>query len=347
MTTTRTFLQNASTRHAIFVQRFSGQQVAKMNAQLLALRRRLIKKLRKVDTTNFTKKRLEVLVTQLNVLLDKGYNQIGKEFRLDIKDFAAYEAEFSKRMFDNATKTSFTLPSNTLIEASVLQTPLKLSSKNIKFTTALKTLSKANKKRIINTITDGIIAGEPTKGIIKQLREQGHIEERHASALVRTTTNHVSTQARQATIDNNKDIIESVEWVSTLDGKTTSTCQALDGKVFPIDSGPRPPMHWGCRSTVIPIVKEEFKVNTSSDTRRPAKGPDGREEVSGKTTYQSWLNKQPKQFQVEVLGEARAELFRQGNLSLDRFVDKNYQPLTLSELRKKEPLAFEKAGLDD
>jgi len=348
MATTRTFLQNASTRHAIFVQRFSGQQVAKMNAQLSALRNRLIKKLRNVDTTTFTKKRLEALVVQLNVLLDKGYAQIGKELGKDLKDFGVYEAEFSARMFDKATKTSFALPSNTLIEAAVLQTPLKLSTGNISVSKALKTLSKANKKLTINTITDGIIAGETSQDIIKKLREQSPIERRHASALVRTTTNHVSSIARQATIDNNADIVEGYEWVSTLDGRTTQTCQALDGQVFKTGQGPKPPQHWGCRSTTIPVVKEEYRVDVKSKTTRPAKGPDGKTEmVSGRTTYQSWLKKQPKEFQVDVLGETRAELFRNGGLSLDRFVDKNYQPLTVKELRKKESLAFDKAGLDE
>ena len=59
----------------------------------------------------------------------------------------------------------------------------------------------------------------------------------------------------------------------------------------------------------------------------------------------SRLKNQSKEFQVDVLGEKRAKLFRDGNLHLDRFTDSKGNTLTLDELRKKEPMAFDKAGL--
>jgi hypothetical protein len=82
------------------------------------------------------------------------------------------------------------------------------------------------------------------------------------------------------------------------------------------------------------------------DNQRPAVGADGPEQdVSAKMDYQSWLKTQPNAFIDEVLGATKGALFRDGGLTLDKFVDHNYQPLTLEQLKKAEPKAFDKAGL--
>jgi hypothetical protein len=45
------------------------------------------------------------------------------------------------------------------------------------------------------------------------------------------------------------------------------------------------------------------------------------------------------------LGIAKAKLFRDGKLSIGRFVDDQGRVLSLDDLRELEPLAFEQAGL--
>lgn len=57
-------------------------------------------------------------------------------------------------------------------------------------------------------------------------------------------------------------------------------------------------------------------------------------QVSARTTYDDWLRKQPKSFQVEVLGPSRAKLFRDG-LKLDKFIDRDGGELSLAELMAK------------
>ena len=111
--------------------------------------------------------------------------------------------------------------------------------------------------------------------------------------------------------------------------------------------GPTPPAHWGCRSVIVPVVKPEYAVFGKEDRERPAVGADGVENVKGTRNYESWLKKQPASFQDDVLGAEKGKLFRQGGLSLDRFVDSNYRPLTLSELRAREPAAFKRANIND
>jgi len=63
------------------------------------------------------------------------------------------------------------------------------------------------------------------------------------------------------------------------------------------------------------------------------------------TDYNSWLRTQPPSFQADVLGPARAKLFREGGLSLDRFVDSTGRQYTLLELARDNARAFGRAGL--
>ena len=62
--------------------------------------------------------------------------------------------------------------------------------------------------------------------------------------------------------------------------------------------------------------------------------------------YSQWLKRQSAKFQDEVLGPTKGKLFRRGDVTLDRFVDRRTgRPFTVAELRKREAAAFEEAAL--
>lgn len=67
--------------------------------------------------------------------------------------------------------------------------------------------------------------------------------------------------------------------------------------------------------------------------------------VPASTTYSEFLGRQSVQFQDEVLGRSRAKLFRDGELTLQTFVDASGKTRTLDDLRALYPQAFTKAGL--
>ena len=52
-------------------------------------------------------------------------------------------------------------------------------------------------------------------------------------------------------------------------------------------------------------------------------------QVPAQTTYQDFLKRQTPEFQDEVLGAARGELFRKGGLKLDQFIGSEGETLTL------------------
>lgn len=187
-------------------------------------------------------------------------------------------------------------------------------------------------------------------------------------ALVRTSIVDVVDRVRQELFNANSDIIDEEQYVATLDSRTTPVCRSLDGKRFPVGQGPRPPMHWRCRSIRVPVIdgsvlgtrpakpvtekilrREYESSNTSLSFRewrkrriRELVGP-----VPAATTYQEWLERQSAEFQDEVLGATRGALFRRGNLTLERFVNRaTGKEWTLADLSRREAEAFRAAGLD-
>jgi SPP1 gp7 family putative phage head morphogenesis protein len=72
---------------------------------------------------------------------------------------------------------------------------------------------------------------------------------------VRTLAAHVSSQVTDAIAARNPRDVLGVRWVSVLDSRASDICQGLAGQVFPAHDGPRPPAHFNCRSTVVPVFR--------------------------------------------------------------------------------------------
>ena len=196
---------------------------------------------------------------------------------------------------------------------------------------------------VVRRIEQGLSIGSDIDDIVKSIRgtrkmnfEDGVLvkPKKELTGLVRTAAAQVSASAREMTYDENTDVVKGVRIVATLDARTTPVCRAQDGKVYDVDKGPRPPFHWNCRTTTVPVLKsfEEMGLTGLNDipagTRASMNGP-----VPADMTYDKWLRTQPVGFQDRVLGKEKAELFRNG-LTLDKFVNDYGKSLTLDELRK-------------
>lgn len=220
-------------------------------------------------------------------------------------------------------------------------------------------------------------------GSVNQRGKDGvtEITRRAATSITRTAVNSYSNAAKREFFKANADVFEMEIYVATLDSRTTPVCRANDGKQFPIGKGPIPPLHWNCRSFRVAQIHGEAigsrpaKAVTNAQLLREyaakagikpvgnrASLPRGHKgafdtfsrgrirELTGvidaKITYQVWLERQPSSFVVDVLGPTRAKLFRDGNLKLDRFVNRRGDELTLSQLARRDKAAFVAAGLD-
>lgn len=245
-------------------------------------------------------------------------------------------------------------------------------------------------RRIHSAIQLGMVAGESSSVIARRVAGTGILKgadgvteatRRQVAAVTRTAVMHVSSNARNEFIQSNADIIDAELYVATLDSRTTPVCKANDGKRFPVGSGPRPPLHWQCRSLRVAAFDGEMLGN------RPAKAsttkqllrefteerklpkvtrrddlPHGTKtaydafarkrireltgQVPSSTSYQKWLERQSREFQEDTLGKTKAKLFRDGGLTLDKFVAADGSELTLAQLSVKSASAFRAAGLD-
>lgn len=161
---------------------------------------------------------------------------------------------------------------------------------------------------------------------------------RGAEATVDTVVQFSMSSARLRQVEKVLDHAVGYTWVSILDGRTSAICRSLSGKVFEYGKGPVPPMHYRCRSHIVPIFRKDAPL-----TGGASKAADTTEQ------YYSWLKRQPEAFQDDVLGPTWSKLFRNGGLSPEEFaakvLNKRYEPLTLKELRKKFPEIFNRAGL--
>lgn len=169
---------------------------------------------------------------------------------------------------------------------------------------------------------------------------------KNADAIARTAIQHTATVAREAFHQANGDVIIGEKIVATLDNRTTVICRSLDGKIYPLGVGPRPPFHLRCRTTFVPeMADSEFNnLLSEGETRASTNGP-----VSSDQTYYQWLERQPDEYQDKAIGKARAILLRDGGLSAEKFaalqLDKNFEPLTLEQMRQLAPEAFNRAGI--
>ncbi len=145
-----------------------------------------------------------------------------------------------------------------------------------------------------------------------------------ARTVARTIINGVSNAARIETLFANEDAIDGIEFLATLDARTSHICGALDGTVWRGDEmkhARRPPLHPNCRSTLIPVVdlidpKTGEKIEETAE--RPAQNADGSySQVAAKTTFKDYFESQPETFQREWLGEKRFELWKSDKLKFE------------------------------
>jgi SPP1 gp7 family putative phage head morphogenesis protein len=345
---TRQYLIDTHTKHKIFLLRKAGGMYKQMLPFLKQLQEEL-EEIIKNSPTVYSRERYKQIFLDIAALHQTIISKMGKAILKQAKALSAYEAQFAKGLAEKAVVADFNSPNLNQIYSAVFTSVLdrqvigeggfnpKISKKGSKTVQdLLEDFGQAKSVKAIQIIRNGFVLGKVTSDIVTDLRQQTvSLNRRQAKTLAVTITNHVASQSHKAFYQENLDIIKGFQVVATLDDATTLTCGALDGKVFPVDEFEEPPYHWNCRTTYIPVFDDELN-KSNIDGTRPAQKENGEyERVNTKTTYNSWLKSQSADFQDEILGPARGKLFR-GGLSVDKFVDENFSPITLDELKAKD-----------
>ena len=196
------------------------------------------------------------------------------------------------------------------------------------------------------TVRTGLLSGEPTEDIVRQLMGNLEFGQRAGTPLqaalsgdagfkmarhqirtvVRTSVNQVSNAASKQVYKANEDVTEKYRYVATLDSRTSALCASLDGQEFEYDKGPEPPQHFNCRSTTVAVIDwdglrkkyPKLKFDDPAEGKRAAAGG----MVPADTTYGKWLHGQraktksgklsqftPGPRQIEALGKEKAKYF--------------------------------------
>ena len=318
------FLFNANIRHAHFTARFAVSAASGLRKAVTQSRRLTNRLLRNTELRGMPRAQQLLLLRRINQEVTKLYKAEEKKVLESMKAFSNSEQEFSLEMLKKGVEAPINPTTNKLTNNLVFDKPSNFGGpKKIVIDAALRDFGKAKTNAILRTMRDGITQGQTNQQIRRGVTSVAStLATRHADTLVRTMVNHVSTGTRDALYKKNRDIVDEVRWSSTLDARTSDICMSLDGQVFPIDSGQRPPAHPNCRSTVVPVIKKEHDILPGIETKttRFSRGEEGKRQVGSKVTYGPWLKSQPLGFQNEVLGPARAALFRKGGLPIDSFV---------------------------
>jgi hypothetical protein len=357
--------------HQVNLQRLSNGVVRRMIALLNRLDADLFAQittaLERLPPESFTVERLEGLLSSIRALNAQAYDAIVRALPPELRQITDYEAGFQLKLFESAIPQQVIAQAgvNAVNAQQVYAAALSRPFQGRLLSEWMQSLEADRGARVRDAIRIGYGEGQTLGQIVTRLRgtrarnyEDGIIEidRRNAEAVVRTAVSHVAANTKDLFYAANKDLVRAVQWLSTLDTRTTLQCQVRDGLTYtpeshkPIDhgvpwlSGPGK-LHWNCRSSSVPILRSfrdlGIPIDELSETTRASM--DG--QVPAETTYNEWLTKQSAARQDEVLGPTRGKLYRNGGLPIDRFTNDKGVFLTLDELRKMDAAAFNRAGV--
>ena len=208
----------------------------------------------------------------------------------------------------------------------------------------IASISLSQQRKIKDVVRKGMIDNLAVNKIAKNVGSSIDLPTAQLKTLSRTAITETSSNISNASYKLNEDVIDGYQYVATLDSRTSLICSRLDGKVFRLDSktGVRPPQHFNCRSTTVPIVKSYNDIKNTSSSRiskrrlsrlNTSKRAAFNGQVPGKMNFEEFLRQQDLEFKLAVLGnKRRVDIFDLGKLKFTQFSTKNGQLISVSRL---------------
>lgn len=347
-------------RHQVYLERFKSALVNDFDRAILQIEDKIVSVLAKLDNPNLgdmNRAELNIVLGKLRQIENQGYAAQLDRLSGQLESLGDYSSKREHAQLINwaaktAAKAGINKPQATAVWSYVKNQPIAATGDLLG--DFLGTYKERSVARMEGAVRLGWAQGKTNAELIRQLKgtkaknfKDGILrgkDRQSAEAIVRTSVQHVANTARQKTWEDNRDVVQGYMWISTLDGVTTSTCRSLDRQRFKLGKGPIPPIHVNCRSTTIADLGEKWDFLNEGATRSSANGY-----VPADKSYYEWLKTQDEEFVKDAIGPKRAQLFLQGGLSSDEFaklnLGKNFEPLTLEEMKKRDAAAFKKAGL--
>lgn len=361
MPTTNEILQREAIAHAVYLNRYSNGVVRKVIGLLNKVDADLMGQLHgaldRLPAESFTVGRLESLLISVRALNASAYEAVSRELTKELREFVAYEAGYQLELFKAALPPQVVAAVGVAavnaeqVYGAVMARPFqgKLLSE---FLTGLEADRAV---RIRDAVRIGYTEGQTINDIVRRLRgtkAKGYsdglmdISRRHAESVIRTAISHTAGFTRDRFYEGNSNLIASLGWVSTLDGRTSEPCRLRDGLKYtpethrpighkvPWLSGPGQ-LHWNCRSTSVPVTKSWRDLGIDADEMNATTRSSMDGQVPASLSYGDWLKAQSATRQDDILGAERGRMLRDGDLTLDRFYSEKGRYLSLVELAER------------
>lgn len=244
-----------SVRNQILLERLKAGEYKKFAPFLKRIEREVRTRIGDEGDTITTKKRLNALLTDVQRIQKDIYDEYLAQLNGDLGAIAISQSEMEAKAYNTVVSNyEARIPAPEQVLAAVRLNPLQIKdyAGDPLIEPYMRDWSRKETIRVTSAIQQGFYQGQTNAEIARSIRgtkalnyRDGvlDITNRSAFTVVRTSVQHAATQARQATMKANSDLVKGYEWVSTLDSRTSQICQSLSGRRFDIGEGPLPPIH--------------------------------------------------------------------------------------------------------
>lgn len=263
MATTNQRLLDATIDHSVSLARYANGVVRRISALLnrtdADLFVRLTEALQSLPPEAFTVERLEQFLFSVRNLNAQAYVQLQQKMGSEIRAVVEYEASFQQSLLSRVVPTEVraTIGINEVAVEQVYSAAMARPFQGRLLSEWAQGMGEQRMLRIRDTLRQGYVQQETVGQMVSRLRgtrASGYsdgivsIDRRNAEAVVRTAVGHTAQYTRQQVYNENRDLIKAVEWVSTLDNRTTTFCMLRDRKMYTADEAHEPIDHrlpWG------------------------------------------------------------------------------------------------------
>jgi len=205
-----------------------------------------------VDETHWAGKRLNQLLAQIRAINAEAHAEIATRLGEGLEAQATYEGEWTGELARRVgVRGDFVTPSAARLKALVYRSPF--AGGVLKDT--VRRLEASGFERMKRALQIGLVQGESTDQIVRRITGSADlryadgvtaVNRRGVERIVRTATTHINVATQREIMAANPALYRGWLFVAVLDERTSLVCMGNSGRVFPVEKGPFPPLHYYC-----------------------------------------------------------------------------------------------------
>ena len=141
-------------------------------------------------------------------------------------------------------------------------------------------------------LQNAIREGRPISSVIDILDDGGKSNAiTSLERFSRTKFTEIANRARLAEFENSR-VVDAYQYSAILDGRTSQICAGLHGKIFKKGTEPIPPLHFNCRSILVPItIFEPHEISEEAGGKIETRDPKDRRRTVTRTIPKQPIDK--------------------------------------------------------